>query len=552
VGRPMARWLFQLVVRSRDLRRVVLAFAGFNLADWARWLAILVYAFERGGAAEAGVVSLLQLLPAALIAPIAADFGDRYSRDRMLLVAYWSQAVAMGATGVALVTAMPALVVYGFAILAVVGTVLTRPAHSSLLPGLARDPAELTAANVASGWMESLGILLGPAIAGVVIDRLGPGAVFLFAASLMAIGALLVAGVRPIPHSMVQSIGDRAPGLAGAHEPWKVGELLGGFAALARLPGPRTIVLVLGAAALLWGAVDVLNVALALGTMDIGSIGAGILGASLGVGGILGSFVAASLVSRPRIVTAFVAGLLVWGVPLIGIALLPLPFVAIGLLVAAGAGRSLMDIAGRTLLQRATPDEVLSRVFGIVEGMFQGAFGVGSIVIAGLIGVQGVRGGLVVAGLWLPIVALAAWRALRVVDSRAVIPVRPLALLCAIPMFAPLPALTLERLARRLVPASAAAGVWIIRQGEAGDRFYVVDSGEVEFLIDGRVVRTEGAGSFFGEIALLRDIPRTASVRAVTDVQLLALAREPFVEAVTGQSASRRTAEALVADRLSA
>jgi len=542
----MARWLFQLVVHSRDLRRIVLAFAGFNLADWARWLAILVYAFERGGAAEAGVVSLLQLLPAALIAPFAADFGDRYSRDRMLLVAYWSQAVAMGATGIALVTAMPAFVVYGFAILAVMGTVLTRPAHSSLLPGLANDPAELTAGNVASGWMESLGILLGPAIAGVVIDRLGPGAVYLLAAGLMAIGGLLVAGVRPLP----RSIGDRSPGPPAAAESWKVGELLGGFAALARLPGPRTIVLVLGAAALLWGAVDVLNVALALGTMDIGSIGAGILGASLGVGGIIGSFVAASLVSRPRIVTAFVAGLVVWGVPLIGIALLPLPFVAVGLLVAAGAGRSLMDIAGRTLLQRATPDEVLSRVFGIVEGMFQGAFGVGSILIAGLIGAQGVRGGLVVAGLWLPIVALAAWRALRVIDARAVVPVGPLALLRAIPMFAPLPALTLERLARRLVPVSASAGTWIIRQGEAGDRFYVVESGEVEFSIDDRVVRTEGAGAFFGEIALLRDIPRTASVRAVTDVQLLALARDPFVEAVTGQPASRRTAEALVADRL--
>ena len=544
----MARWLLQLVLQSRDLRRVVLAFAGFNLADWARWLAILVYAFERGGAAEAGVVSLAQLLPAALIAPFAADFGDRYSRDRMLLVAYWSQAVAMGATGIALVTAMPALVVYGFAILAVIGTVLTRPAHSSLLPRLARDPAELTAGNVASGWMESLGILIGPAIAGVVIDRLGPGAVFLLAAGLMAVGGLLVAGVRPI----AQSVDGRAPGASPLAAPWNVAELLGGFASLARLPGPRTVVLVLGAAALLWGAVDVLNVALALGTMDIGSIGAGILGASLGVGGILGSLVAASLVGRPRIVTAFVAGLLVWGVPLVGIALLPVPAVAIGLLVAAGAGRSLMDVAGRTLLQRATPDEVLSRVFGIVEGMFQGAFGVGSILIAGLIGVQGVRGGFVVAGLWLPIVALAAWRALRLIDARAVVPVSALALLRAIPMFAPLPRLTLERLARRLVPVSARDGTWIIRQGEGGDRFYVVESGETEVSIDDRVIRTEGPGAFFGEIALLRDIPRTASVRAVTDVQMLALARRPFIEAVTGQAASRRTAEELVVDRIGA
>ncbi|HYN69291.1 MAG TPA: MFS transporter [Candidatus Eisenbacteria bacterium] len=550
----MARWLLQLVVHSRDLRRVVVAFAGFNLADWARWLAILVYAFQRGGAAEAGAVSLLQLLPAAVIAPFAADFGDRYSRERMLLIAYWSQAVAMGATGIALVTAMPAFVVYGFAVLAVIATSLTRPAHASLLPGLARDPAELTAANVASGWTESLGILLGPAIAGLVIDRLGPGAVFLLAAGVMAIGGGLVAGVRPIPRSIARSVDRRSPDGASPAPAGSsnIDELLGGFSALARLPGPRTVVLVLGAAALLWGAVDVLNVALALGTMDIGSIGAGILGASLGVGGIIGSWLAASLVSRPRIVTVFVAGLLVWGVPLIGIALLPIPLVAVGLLVAAGAGRSLMDIAGRTLLQRATPDEVLSRIFGIVEGIFLGAFGVGSILIAGLIGAEGVRGGLVVAGSWLPIVALVAWRALRVIDAHAVVPVGRLALVRAIPMFAPLPALTLERLARRLVPVVAPAGTWIIRQGEAGDRFYVVESGQVEFSIDDRVVRTDGAGASFGEIALLRDIPRTASVRAVTDVQMVALAREPFVEAVTGQAASRSTAEALVADRLGA
>ena len=540
----MGRQVIGIVLRSPDLRRVVAAFAGFNLADWARWLAILVYAFHRGGAPESGAVSLLQLVPAAIVAPLAANLGDRYSRARMLLLAYWSQAIAMGATGIALVNDAPAFVIYPLAVLAVVATSLTRPAHASLLPGLAREPAELTAANVASGWTESIGILAGPAIAGLVLEQLGPGAVFLMSATIMALGGILVAGVRPF----ADATASRPPGASAP--PMDLGAFLAGFSSLARLPGPRTVVLVLGAAAALWGAIDVLNVALAIDVMGVGSSGAGLLGASLGVGGIVGSSLAANLVGRPRIATAFVVGLLVWGVPLIGIAVVPAPFVAVGLLIGAGAGRSVMDVAGRTLLQRTSPDEVLSRIFGVLEGAFLGAFGIGSVVIAGLIATFGVQGALVVAGLWLPLVALAGHRALRAIDAVALVPTARLAILRAIPMLARLPVPTLERLARSLEPVSLPAGTWIIRQGESGDRFYVVEAGEVEFSIDDQVIRTEGAGASFGEIALLRDIPRTASVRAITDMRLFALAREPFLEAVTGHPSSRRTAEALVKDRL--
>jgi MFS family permease len=326
--------------------------------------------------------------------------------------------------------------------------------------------------------------------------------------------------------------------------------LLAGFSALARLPGPRTVVLVLGAAAGLWGAIDVLNVALAIDVMHVGSSGAGILGASLGVGGIVGSLLAANLVGRPRMATAFVLGLLVWGVPLIGIAFVPVPLVAVTLLVGAGAGRAVMDVAGRTLLQRASPDEVLSRIFGVLEGIFLGAFGIGSVVIAGLIASLGVQGALILAGLWLPLVALAGQRALRVIDAQVTVPTSRLSLLRAIPMLAPLPGTTLERLARSLQPISLAAGDWVIRQGDSGSRFYVIEAGEVEVSIDNRVVRTEGRGTAFGEIALLRDIPRTASVRALTNVRLLALDREPFLEAVTGNASSLHWAETLVTDRL--
>jgi CRP-like cAMP-binding protein len=161
-----------------------------------------------------------------------------------------------------------------------------------------------------------------------------------------------------------------------------------------------------------------------------------------------------------------------------------------------------------------------------------------------------VQGALLLAGLWLPVVAFAGQRALRAIDAVVVVPTAHLSFLRAIPMFAPLPVPMLERLAGRLESVSVAAGTWIIQQGERGDRFYIVEAGEVQFSQDGRVIRTQGAGSSFGEIALLRDIPRTMSVRALTDVSLFALEREPFLEAVVGHTSSRRTAEALVTERL--
>jgi hypothetical protein len=286
--------------------------------------------------------------------------------------------------------------------------------------------------------------------------------------------------------------------------------------------------------------------------MHIGPAGAGALGVALGIGGLAGAAVSASLVGRPKLTTAFVAGLLVWGVPILGIALLPVPWVALPLLVGAGAGRSLLDVAGRTLLQRASPDEVLSRIFGILEGSFLGAFGLGSIAVAGLIAAFGPQTALVAAGLWLPIVAVVAWRGLRSIDRLAVVPLERVALLRAIPMFSPLPQATIERLARALTPLAVPTGAAIIRQGEPGDRFYVIESGEVEFSIDGRPIKRDGPGGSFGEIALLRDIPRTATVQAVSDTRLLALERGPFLETVTGYAASRDAADELVAERLGA
>lgn len=529
-----------------------MAFAAFNLADWARWLAILIYAFERGGAAEAGIVSLIQLLPAAVVAPIAASLGDRYPRERLLLLSYVLQASLMLSTALAIAVGAPPVVVYALAILGAMAITLTRPAHGSLLPGISRTPAELTAANAASGTMEGLGILAGQAMAGILAQAAGPGLALLVAGTVAGGAALAVLTIRgPVRKSGSMADTPDAPRAAGGRRGPLV-ELLGGLDAVARFPGPRTVVLLLGVAAAVWGALDVLVVVLVLEVLDGGASGVGFLNALAGIGGLAGATLALSLAGRVRLAVPFAAALVVWGVPLIVVGLAPIPVVASALLVAAGAGRTVQDIIGRTLLQRTCPDAVLTRVLGVVEGVFMAAFGVGAVLVPGFIAIVGAQAAFILTGLLLPVTIALAWRSLRAMDATAIVPVREVALLRGIALFEPLAPPVLERLALHLEPVTFGAGQTIIRQGDAGDRLYIVASGEVEVGIDGHVVGTQGAGTEFGEIALLRDVPRTATVTALTDVELLAMPRSTFLAAVTGDTQSAQAADDLIRTRVGA
>ncbi len=537
--------VFRIVMSNPRLRRVVIAFAAFNLADWARWLSVLIFAFSRGGAAEAGAVSLLQLLPAAVVAPIAASLGDRFRRDRVLVASYVAQASFMIGTGIAILLDGPAPLVYLLAVLGACSITITRPAHGALLPWLSRTPAELTAANAVSGTMEGLGILAGQAAAGIVLQLTNPGVALVASAAVATVAAALAASVSV---ESPRTGPDRSAATGTQRAFWH--DLTGGFRAVLDLPGPRTIVFLLGLAAFVWGALDVLIVVLVFDLLHLGAGAAGILNAIAGAGGLAGAALALSLAGRIRLAAPFVVGLLAWGLPLAAAGLLPLPLVVGGLLLLAGAGRTVMDVVGRTLLQRSAPDEVLTRVLGVVEGIFMGAFGLGSIATPVLLGLVGAQGAFVIVGLLLPAGALIAWRSLIAIDRSATVPVKELALLRGIPMFAPLSPTVLERLAGHLEPVRHAAGAVVSQEGDPGDRMYILVAGETDASVAGRHLRTQGPGSEFGEIALLRDVPRTATVRARTDVELLALRGDVFLAAVTGQVDSRRAAQSVVEERL--
>ena len=516
---------FRAVFGNPDLRRVELAFVGYNTAELGTWIAILVFAYEAGGAAAAGAIGVVQLIPATIFAPFASVLGDRYRRERVLLAGYLAQALAMGMTATALWGGAPDLVVYALAALTATTVTLTRPAQASLLPSLARTPEELTAANAAAGWIESLSWFVGPAVTGVLLAVWGPGAVFAAMSAALLFSTLLSARIEA--HSAPPA---RAP------EGSPLGDLLGGFRTLAHEPRPRLVVLLMGATFVMEGALDVMLVVLAFKMLGIGSAGVGFLNAAFGVGALL--------------TPALLGGAASWGTALVAVGIFPIRALAPVFVGVAGVGRPLIDVAGLTLLQRIVPDRVLSRVFGVLEGFRMAGLAIGLSVAPILFALLGQRATFVVAGAFLPVVFLLAWRPLASIDASVSVPTARLALLRSLPIFAPLSAPSLEQVASRLIPIEAPSGTEIVRQDDPGDRFYIIESGGVSVSKNGRQVAMLEGGDFFGEIALLREIPRTATVTAQKDTRLYALERDDFLEAVTGHPQSAEAAEAVTRTRL--
>jgi MFS family permease len=534
-----ARRAFSAVFRNPGLRRVELSWTGTVCAYWIFIVTLSLYAYEQGGAAAVGLVGLLRVLPSVVAAPFGGVLGDRYPRERVMVAINVARSLTIAGAAVAAFSHAPAGIVYALASLMGLLQSTFRPTQAALLPLLARSPEELTAANLVLTTIEGIGIFLGPALGGILLATTGTDVVFAATAGVFLASAVLLVGVRAV----------RAPvrvAIAGSF----FREALVGFSTVFHDARLRLVIGLYGAQTLVAGALNVLLVVAALELLDLGKAGIGFLNSAVGVGGLLGGFGALALVGRPRLGSAFGAGLALLGLPIALVGVFPETAAALLLLGVVGIGTTIVDVAGVTLLQRAVPDDVLARVMGVVQSVFVGTLGLGAIIAPALVSGFGVRGALIATGAVLPLLSLLAWRPLRRIDSATAAPARGLELLRRIPLFRPLPPATLEQLASELVPLHVPADEAVVRQGEHGDRFYIVASGEVEVSVDGKTGETLREGDYFGEIALLRDVPRTATVVARSDVELLALDREEFIGAVTGSPETHEAAHAVASARL--
>ncbi|HET8651372.1 MAG TPA: MFS transporter [Gaiellaceae bacterium] len=524
-------------VRNPDIRRVELAWGAAIAAEWAHFVAFGVFAYEQGGASGVGIAGLVRLLPAAVVAPFAASFGDRFPRERFLLVMTLLAAAALGGSAAAFFAGADVLV-FAFAALLGLAVTLIRPALQALLPSLARTPAELIASNAATSTVESLGTLAGPILAGVLVAWADAGVVFAIAAGTLVLASALLLRVRVVGSTVLV----RADDEGGARQ-----VLAAGFRTIAQAPRARLIVGLIVSQTFVRGCLNVLIVVAAFRVFDGGAEEVGYMTAAIGVGGLLGAIGAMTLGGR-RLAIAFGFALVFWGLPILLMGPSPQLVPAIILLAVVGAANSVEDVAGFTLLQRLVPDQTLTRVLGVTWSLAMGGVALGSIAAPALVGAVGPRAAFIAIGAILPLLSLAAYRRLAEID-RAVAPAPELELIEQVPMFAPLSVAAKERIAGRLVPVSVEPGELVIRAGEVGDRFYIVGDGALEISAPG-TSKTAHPADYFGEIALLRDVPRTATVKAVVRTRLFALSREDFLAAVTGHEAAHAAAHAVVAERL--
>jgi MFS family permease len=522
-----------------DLRNLQLAGVGSTLGIWAYGVAVAVYAYDVDGAKAVGVLYFVRWSLAGTFAPWLSVLSDRLPRRRVMLAADLVRAAVVG--GMAAVVAFhgPSLPVYGLAVVGSIAGAAFHPAQSALLPSLARTPEELAASNIALSTTGSIGMFAGPALGGALLAVSSPWVVFVLTAAMF----LWSAGcLSRIPADTATATDEETADTPPA--------LLAGFRAVASEPRLRVVIGLAASQTVVAGALEVLLVLVALRLLDSGNGGVGWLNAAVGVGGLLGAGAATALAGRKRLAGDFGIGLVLFGLPLALTAAWASTAYVIVLFALIGVGNTIVDVSSITLMQRTAESDVLARVFGVLETLIYLTLAVGAVVTPVLVSAIGLRPTLVVAGLLLPAVLVPLWPRLAAIDASTGVAAAPLALLRTIPLFAPLPAPVLERLASSALETAVQPGVAVVEQGGPGDLFYVVASGRAAVEVDGRRTAELAAGDFFGEIALLRDVPRTATVRALEPLALYSLERDVFIAAVTGHAQSAAAAESVVAERL--
>ncbi len=526
---------------NRDMGLLGVSTALTSFATWCFTIALAVYGFDAHGAAGVGIVALVRFLPAAIVSPLVGLMIDRFPRRSVMLGSAVAATAVLGATATAAALDAPTVVVFVFPALYAIAFCGYGPAHSALTPTLVETPQQLSASNVSHSVMENVGFLTAALVAGLLLGPTSPAFVIALAAAATLLASLLVYRVHKDrrPEYIVEE-----DEVAGAFREVTRGARALFFHSALRLSSATMVLLFL-----FEGFIEVMVVVMALEMLHLEEGAVGFLNAMGGIGAVLGAVALSMLFDRGRLVPAIAGGSLLIGAATIFPGLSPHTASAYAAMLGIGIGFVFVEVATKTLMQRLGSDETFGRVIGALESGRQAALALGSIGAVLLVELLHPEGALIAMGALLPVLVTIWWARLRAHEVGAPVAEEHYRLLRGNSIFAPLPLATLERLSHDLQSLEVPAGEDVIVQGEIGDRFFLIEEGQVEVFEDGVFRRNEGPGESFGEIALLHDVRRTATVRATEDTRLLALDRDQFLLAVTGHRRSHQLAHKVVDER---
>ncbi|HEU5203811.1 MAG TPA: MFS transporter [Candidatus Limnocylindrales bacterium] len=529
--------VLRAALQDPDLRRLQTGWMAVNAGQWAYLVTNLVVAYDAGGAAATGLLGVASFVAPTVVSPFAGIPAARWRPERVLATVTALRVLAVALTVGLIAFDGPFLLLVPLVLVESGVGAIGRSLQIGLQPLLARSPAELVAANVAAGTAEGLGTFAGPAVSALLLAIAGPLGAYLGVLAIYALAVASIAGMHVPPTRP-----GRAPSVRK--------ELIAGVRAGLMNRGPALILTGFWIQTGVRGALIVLTVVAAIELLGMGDSGAGALNAAFGAGGVVGAIGAVALAGRARLAPWFSVALVGWGAPIVVLGLAASPALAIALMLVVGASNAVLDVAGFTLLQRTTPNAVRVAVMGLLVSVAGASMAVGGFLAPILVDRIGIEGALIATGLVLPVLAVVTWPGVRNADQAAVVDTTRVMRIRADPLFAPLSMAIIEQLSEQLVSSQFIAGDELIHEGDAGDRYYLIQRGRVLVTQGGQPVREQGPGDSFGEIALLRDVPRTASVRALEPVETLTLSRDDFLDTMCGQTASRRIADAIVMERV--
>jgi MFS family permease len=530
-------------LRQPDIRRLEVGWVLSATGTFSYTVALLAYAYAEGGSHLVAAYGVASTVPGAVLTPVLMGLTDRIGAATMLRATTATRTVLVALAAALAFADAPGALVVALAAGAHSLYATFPPTQATARPWLARTPAELSPATVTATMAENLAALLGPVLAGLVLATTdAPTAIAVSAGCLVLATASLVR--LSVPDAARPQRTKRDSGL--------VRGAVDGLAALARIGRPAGLVVIAFVQTFVRGALLVLMIVLALDTLALGDDSIGWLNAAIGLGGLAGGLVAARVVHMNTVGRCFVVGVGGWGLGVVALSGAPTGVLAFVALLVVGVSNAFQDASAFIMMPRVLGPEVAGRAMGALELVVMAGMGSGSLLAPALADGIGTRGALAWVGGALAALTVLYFAPFATIDREMPQPPAEAGLLRTVSVFAPLPLMVIEQLGLAAESHSYDDGEVVTREGDPGDRFFVVTSGTATVTVAGERRPDLGPGDGFGEIALLHDVPRTATVTASGRLQVLSLAREHFLRTVSDNQVSSEQAQALARQRLTA